>query len=209
MRKLILKMSMSLDGFVAGPNGELDWLFRTSDAESRAWTVAAIEGAGIHAMGRKTYRDMAAYWPTSTEVFAQPMNEVPKIVFARSGLGDAGATTRAIEDARAQGTPRTTASPEVLRSWTHPRVATGPLAEEIARLKAEPGRDILAHGGAAFAQSLVELDLIDEYRLVVHPVVLGRGLPLFAKAARPLELELVELVRFPKGVAAHVYRRAT
>jgi dihydrofolate reductase len=208
MRKLILKMSMSLDGFVAGPNGELDWLFRTSDPESKAWTVAAVSNAGIHAMGRKTYRDMAAYWPTSTEEFAPPMNDVPKVVFARNGLGTSD-TTRALEDARAQGTGHTAASADVIRGWTHPRVATGPLAEEIARLKAEPGKFILAHGGAAFAQSLVQLDLIDEYRLVVHPVVLGHGLPLFSKAEKPLDLELVESRRFPKGIVAQVYRRAT
>jgi len=208
MRKLILKMSMSVDGFVAGPNGELDWLFRTSDPESRAWTVAAISNVGIHAMGSKTYRDMAAYWPTSTEPFAAPMNEVPKVVFSRNGLGTTE-PTRALADARAQGTPHAAASAEVMRGWMHPRIATGPLADEIARLKAEPGKDILAHGGAAFAQSLVQLDLIDEYRLVVHPVVLGRGLPLFAKAEKPLDLQLVEHVRFPKGIAAHVYRRAT
>jgi len=208
MRKLILKMSMTLDGFVAGPNGEIDWLFRTSDAESKAWTVAAVSNFGLHAMGSKTYRDMASYWPTSTEEFAPPMNSVPKVVFARNGLAPA-APTQALSDARAQGTPHVAADPEVLRGWTHPRVATGPIAEEIARLKAEPGKDILAHGGSSFAQSLVQHDLIDEYRLVVHPVVLGRGMPLFAKAEKPLDLQLVELVRFPKGTAAHVYRRAT
>ena len=207
MRKLILKMSMSLDGFVAGPEGQLDWLFSTGDEESKAWTVAAISNFGIHAMGRKTYRDMAAYWPTSTEPFAGPMNEVPKIVFSRKGLAAGEATTRALLDARAQGTGKEAASPEVVRSWTHPRVATGPIAEEVARLKAEPGRDILAHGGAEFAQSLVQHDLIDEYRLNVHPVVLGRGLPLFSKAEQRLALELVELVRFPKGTVAHVYKR--
>ena len=208
MRKLILKMSMSLGGFVGGPKGELDWMFRTSGAESKAWTVAAVTGFGTHVMGSKTYRDMAAYWPTSTEPFAEPMNSVPKVIFARNGLGSAE-TTRALVDARAQGTSHVAASEEVIRGWTHPRVASGPIAEEIARLKAEPGKDILAHGGSAFAQSLVQHDLIDEYRLVVHPIVLGRGLPLFAKAEKPLDLQLVELVRFPKGVAAHVYRRAT
>jgi dihydrofolate reductase len=209
MRKLILKMSMTLDGFVAGPKGEADWLFRTGDAESTAWTVAAIAKAGLHAMGHRTYRDMAAYWPTSTEPFAPPMNDIPKVIFARGGLDTAGSTTRALEDARAQGTAHTGANAEVLRSWTHPRVATGPLADEVARLKAEPGKDIIAHGGATFAQSLVQLDLVDEYWLLVHPVVLGHGLPLFSKAEKPLDLELVDLVRFPKGSAAHVYRRAT
>jgi dihydrofolate reductase len=200
-------MSMSIDGFVAGPEGQLDWLFSTGDPESMAWTVASISQAGLHAMGRKTYRDMAAYWPTSTEPFAPPMNDIPKVVFTRTGLDAGATTTRALDDARAQGTGHATPSPEVVRSWTHPRVATGPLADELARLKSEPGKDIVAHGGSGFAQSLVELDLVDEYRLLVHPVVLGRGLPLFAKAEKQMSLELVELLRFPKGAVAHVYKR--
>jgi dihydrofolate reductase len=206
MRKLILKMSMSIDGFVAGPNGEMDWLFRLHDDEAKAWTVAAIEGAGIHAMGRKSWQDMAAYWPTSTEPFAPPMNDIPKVVFTRAGLADA-TTTRGLEDARAQGKPTKPADPEVVRGWTHPRIAAGDMADEVARLKQEPGDDIVAHGGAAFAQSLVQLDLVDEYKLLVHPVILGRGLPLFAQAARPLDLALVEVKPFPSGAVAHVYAR--
>lgn len=197
MRKLILKMSMSLDGFVAGPNHEADWIFRTADAESTAWNVASIAQAGIHAMGRKSYRDMAAYWPTATGPFAAPMNQIPKVVFTQAGLTG--------PDARAQDS--LAADPEVVRSWTHPRVASGDLATEIAALKCEPGKEIVAHGGASFARELVRLDLVDEYRLLVHPVVLGRGLPLFSRAASPIDLELVELTRFPKGAAAHVYAR--
>jgi dihydrofolate reductase len=207
MRKLILKMSMSIDGFVAGPNGEADWLFRTQDDEAKAWTVAAIANAGLHAMGRKTWHDMAAYWPTSAEVFAAPMNDIPKVVFTRAGLrGDVG-TTRGLEDARALKHPTKPADPEVVRGWEHPRVAAGDMAEEVARLKQEPGADIIAHGGAAFAQSLVQLDLVDEYKLLVHPVALGRGLPLFAQATRPLDLALVDVKPFPKGAVAHVYAR--
>ena len=206
MRKLILKMSMTVDGFVGGPNGEIDWVFRTSSPEGRVWTVAAISGAGAHLMGSKSFRDMASYWPTSAEAFAEPMNSVPKVVFTRKGLGDT-ATTGALKDARAQGTGHVAPSAETLRSWTHPRVMTGDLAAAIATLKAEPGRELLAHGGASLAQSLVALDLVDEYRLAVHPVVLGRGLPLFAAGQPPFDLTLVESQSFPKGVVTHVYRR--
>ncbi|HEY4178690.1 MAG TPA: dihydrofolate reductase family protein [Kofleriaceae bacterium] len=206
MRKLILKMSMTVDGFVAGPRGEFDWLFRTGDEQSKAWTVAAVSNVGLHLMGRKSYRDMAAYWPTSTEPFAAPMNSVPKVVFTRGGATDEF-TTRGLEDARAQAPATTIANADVVRGWTHPRWARGDLATEIAALKAEPGKDLLAHGGASFAQSLVEHDLIDEYRLVVHPVILGAGLPLFTKAKSLLDLELVEATAFPKGCVAHVYRR--
>jgi dihydrofolate reductase len=207
MRKLILKMSVTVDGFVAGPHGEIDWVFQSRSDEAAAWTIASISQAGIHAMGAKTFRDMAAYWPTSTEKFAPPMNTIPKVVFTRAGL-TAAETTRGLEDARAQGTAHQAADPDVMRSWTRPRIASGDLAEGIARLKAEPGNVIYAHGGASFAQSLVQLDLVDEYRLLVHPVVLGRGLRLFPEREGRLDLELVELTPFPKGAAAHVYRRS-
>ena len=202
-RKLILKMSMSLDGFVGGPNGEIDWLFRSTDPESTAWTVASIASAGLHAMGRKSYADMAAYWPTSTEPFAEPMNRIPKVVFSR-GAGGPPETTRAIEDARAQEVGRRAAAdPAAVASWRAARILTGDLADEIARLKAEGGGDIVAHGGASFARALVATGLVDEYRLLIHPVALGRGLPIFE---RPIDLALVETQRFPKGVVAHVYK---
>jgi dihydrofolate reductase len=131
------------------------------------------------------------------------MNDIPKIVFARTGF-DAGSTTRALEDVPGRKVRHRRRRRLRWRATGPIRESHGPLAEEIARLEAEPGKDILAHGGAGFAQSLVQLDLIDEYRLNVHPVVLGRGLPLFAKAEKALSRELV---RFPKGTVAHVYRR--
>jgi dihydrofolate reductase len=205
MRDLILKMSVTIDGFVGGPNGELDWLFATQSDEAAAWTIASISRAGIHAMGARTFRDMASYWPTSSERFAPPMNAIPKVVFARSLTQG---TTRALEDARAQGTPNQAADPALMQSWMHPRIASGDLVEEVARLKAEPGNEICAHGGASFARSLVQHDLVDEYRLLVHPVILGRGLRLFPERDGRLDLELVEVTAFPKGAAAHVYRRS-
>lgn len=204
MRKLILKMSMSVDGFVGGAKGEMTWLFRTRDPEAMAWTVDAISQVGAHIMGSRTFRDMAAYWPTSTEAFARPMNEIPKVVFSRSGLS--GATTRALEDARAQAPRPLDDAGSARDSWASARVATGDLADEINRLKQEPGKDIMAHGGASFAQSLIERGLVDEYRLLAHPVVLGRGLPIFSNLAKPVDLQLVEAKIFPGGTIAHIYR---
>jgi dihydrofolate reductase len=208
MRKLILKMSMSLDGFVGSPKGELAWLFRGMDPEAIAWTVDAISQVGVHIMGSRTFRDMAAYWPTSTEPFAPPMNQIPKVVFSRSGLpgANSGSTTRALEDARAQAPRPLHDGGAALDSWAAARVASGDLTEEINRLKQEPGKDIMAHGGASFAQSLIECGLVDEYRLLVHPVVLGRGLAIFSKLAKPVDLQLIDAKTFPGGAVAHIYR---
>ncbi|HKD22740.1 MAG TPA: dihydrofolate reductase family protein [Rhizomicrobium sp.] len=214
MRRLVLKMSMSVDGFVAGPKGEIDWLFRSSDEGSRAWVAETLWQAGLHAMGSRTFYDMVRYWPTSTEPLAAPMNEIPKAVFTRQRTLDlaGGHPTAALRDAnRARAAagekPHGIASPSAA-SWSESEVVNGDLASEIARLKEQPGKDILAHGGAGFARSLVRLGLVDEYRLVVHPVALGRGLPLFAELPVPMDLDLVSTSLFRSGVAAHVYRPA-
>ena len=83
MRKFILKMSITLDGFVGGPNGEINWIFETMSEDAAAWTLDKIVLARAHLMRRKTFNDMAAYFPNSSEVFAAPMNEIPKIVFSK------------------------------------------------------------------------------------------------------------------------------
>ncbi|RAO78049.1 dihydrofolate reductase family protein [Dyella jiangningensis] len=211
MRPLILKMSISLDGFVAGPNGEIDWLFRSSDEGSRCWVEETLWQAGLHAMGSRTYFDMARFWPTANHPMAAPMNEIPKVVFTRQESLDlhAGQTTAALRDAQAQeGAGETPAQSASLKSWAEAEVAHGDLAAEVLRLKQQPGNFILAHGGANFAQSLAAAGLIDEYRLVVHPVVLGKGLPLFSQVATPMDLELRSTTVFRSGVVAHVYRPA-
>lgn len=210
MRRLILKMSVSLDGFVAGPNGEIDWLLRGRDEAARDWIVDTLRQAGLHAMGSRTFFDMAAYWPTSTEAFAAPMNEIPKIVFTRQKSLDLGAgrTTNALRDAR-EAQEEIAASPSpAAASWAAAEVANGDLTEEIERLKGQPGKDILAHGGAGFAQSLAAAGLVDEYRLLVHPVALGSGLSLFGALPKVLDLELRASTLFRSGVAAQVYRPA-
>jgi dihydrofolate reductase len=116
MRKLILHMAISVDGFVGGVKGELEWIFRSTDDETTDWTVESLRDAGLHVMGSRTFRDMAAYWPSSTERFAEPMNRIPKAVFSRTGTAN-HATTRALEDARAQGLPVSKAEPAALQSW--------------------------------------------------------------------------------------------
>jgi dihydrofolate reductase len=163
-------------------------------------------------MGSRTYYDMAAFWPSSGAPLAAPTNEIPKVVFSRKGLIDTPctrATTTASADAKraqigASGVSEPTAP--VNGSWTNSIVASGELSDEVGHLKAQPGKDILAHGGASFAQDLAARDLIDEYKLLVHPVVLGKGRPLFSGLSKPVDLQLVSAKTFGGGATALVYR---
>lgn len=178
MRRVVFKIHVSLDGYIrAAGTDPLGWMFRTYDDEMRAWEVELLRQAGAHVMGRVLYEEMAAYWPGSTEPWAAPMNEIPKVVFSRT-------LKRA--------------------PWRETHIADGEVVEEMARLKGEPGKDVLVHGGAAFVQSLAQAGLLDEYHFLVHPVVLGSGLPLFRK--QPLSFALVDMRRFPGGAVLMSYR---
>lgn len=190
MRKLMMKMSMSLDGFVADISGGNDWIFKTGDEASAAWAVGLCREAGLHIMGRKTFEVMASYWPTAIGPFAAPMNEIPKAVFTRRGF-------QCINS-------REVKSPAAA-SWAEARVFDGDLVEGIKELKAGAGEPILAHGGAEFMRSLIATGLIDEYHLPIHPVALGAGLSIFAVPAGVLYFKLVGVKAFPGGVVAHTY----
>jgi dihydrofolate reductase len=202
MRRLILKMSISVDGFVAGPNGEIDWMLRSRDEGGKRWVEDTLWQAGLHAMGRKTYFGWAGYWPASTDPLAAPMNAIPKVVFTRQK-----SLTLAAENGTTPGDASQTPGPGAVdpASWAAAEVMSGDLATGITRLKQQPGKDILAQGGAGFAQSLVASGLIDEYRLVVHPVALGNGRSLFAQLPKPLDLQLRATTLFRSGTAAQVY----
>lgn len=194
MRKLIMKMSMSVDGFVATANGENDWIFKSSDEASLAWSVGQSREAGLIIMGRKSFQGMAPYWPTATGPFAAPMNEIPKALFTKKGF--AGVDLPNSEQLPAAD------------SWAEARVFDGDLVEEIRTLKQEPGKPIVAIGGAGFMRSLITTGLIDEYLLVIHPVILGSGLPIFTELDKPLYLNLVDVKNFPKGIVVHTYHPA-
>jgi dihydrofolate reductase len=183
MRRLVLKMSMTLDGYVAGPAGEMDWAARTAHPDGKAWVGETLREAGAHVLGRRLYEQFVGYWPTSEDPLAAAMNEIPKVVFSRS------------------------AEPELPSApgWEDPRVLGADLAADVERLKAEEGKDLLAQGGVTFARALVGAGIVDEYRMVVHPVVLGAGQALF-EGAEPFDLELVDAVRFPSGSQALTYR---
>jgi dihydrofolate reductase len=178
MRKVVLKMNMSLDGYVGPVDEDAEWIMRDLDDELREWIVdEVLWQAGTHLMGRVTYEEMAAHWPTSDTVFAAPMNEIPKVVVSRTL-------------ARAD--------------WPESRIAGGDLAEEIARLREEPGKDILVHGGAKLAQALSREGLVDRYRVIVHPTALGEGSPLFGA---PQDLRLTDSRVFDTGAIALTYER--
>jgi dihydrofolate reductase len=179
MRPVVLQFGLTLDGFSHGAKGYQDWGLPPEDDGVVEWKAASLRQAGTHIMGRATYEAMASAWPGATGVYADVMNEIPKVVFSRTL-------------ARAD--------------WAESRIASGDLAEDIARLKGEPGGVILAHGGATFVDALIRHNLIDEYRLVIHPVVIGHGTGLFGALSEPLRLDLIEARTFPSGTAIHVYR---
>ncbi|WP_426701531.1 dihydrofolate reductase family protein [Rhodanobacter sp. Col0626] len=195
MRELILKMSMSLDGFVAGPKGEAEWVFG-ADEEAKAWAVEKVWNASLHIMGSRSFQAMAPYWPTSTMAFAPPMNQIPKAVFSRQGpaILKVAAPTGELQPGA--------------ESWAQAHVASGDLVQEITRLKAGDGKPILAHGGASFARSLIAQNLVDEYVLTVHPIALGQGMAIFSDLPAPRPLKLVSSRTFPGGVVALIYRPA-
>lgn len=176
-------MGVSLDGLVArsGEFGAGGWGVPPEDPALKARKLDWLRDASLHLMGRVTYQEMAGFWPFSDDEYAAPMNDLPKVVFSKT-------LTKA--------------------DWAQSTIASGDLAGEVSALKREPGKDMIAWGGAAFAQSLSRLRLVDEYRLVVQPVALGDGLPLFAGLTAPFVLDLVEARAYADGAVLHVYRPA-
>jgi dihydrofolate reductase len=181
MRKVILQMSISIDGVAATPNlaGGLSPV--REDAQLKRLKLDWLGQAGCHIMGRTTYLEMAGHWPYSDDAYAAPMNALPKVVFSRT-----------LQDA----------------PWETSRIARGDLLEEIDALKREPGGDIIAWGGAEFAHSLLAAGLIDEYRLVINPVLAGQGLNIFRQFPGPIDLHLAGARAFETGAVLHVYDRA-
>ena len=176
MASPVLKVSVSLDGYVAPIDGSTDWVAAGRSDDGASWTVETLSNAGAHLIGATTYAGWAAYWPGASGPFARPMNEIPKVVFSNS-LASA--------------------------DWPDTTIAAGDLAEVVTRLKQEgSGGYLLAHGGVRFARSLIATGLIDEYRLVIHPVVLGAGERIFSA---PLTIEPTSTTVFSRGAVAHVF----
>ena len=179
-RKLVLYMSMSLDGFAARSDGTMDWLGeKQSHGAHRQRGVAELLGqTGLLVLGRQGGQEMAQAWPGSTSPTGELMNALPKVVF--SGTLDH-------------------------LEWSNARVSDRPAEEEIPELKGQPGKDIVVFGGANFARSLAAHGLIDEYRINVQPVALGDGLPLLHGLDEPLRLELVSSTAWADGPITQTY----
>jgi dihydrofolate reductase len=186
MRSVIYSMSMSLDGYIVGPDGGFDW--SVPDEEVFRFSIDEIRGVGVHLLGRRLYETML-YWENSEErqssddaelEWAELWNPLPKVVFST--------TLSAVQG--------------------NARLASGGLAEEIERLRTEPAEGDIAIGGATLAAEAAELGLIDEYRARVYPVLVGGGLPFFPQYERRVDLELVETRTFSSGVVYVCYRVA-
>jgi dihydrofolate reductase len=179
MRNVVLMMTTSIDGYVAAPHGHAGGMVEPD--QLKEWKLERIRRAGTHIMGRVTYEEMAGFWPTSTDEYAAPMNEIPKVVFSQT-----------LQEA----------------SWPESSVASGDLAAEIASLRRQPGGEIIAWGGAGFAQALSRAGLVDEYAIVTQPVAYGGGLPLFWDLPGALYLRTVEARTYSSGTMLHVYAPA-
>lgn len=175
MRNVILLVMVTLDGVFDAPGEgleKIDW--HHADEEWEDYSVEILSGADTLLFGRKTYEGFADFWPSQEGEVARLLNTIDKVVFS------------------------TTLS-EV--SWQNTRLVRDGVAEVVTELKAQPGKPILVFGSADFAATLMQHDLIDEYRIAVNPVVLGEGTPLFKPQAGRRELRLLGTRIFTSGIA--------
>ncbi len=193
MRKVVAAILLSLDGVMQGP-GDIDedrdggfdqggWTLPYIDDEFIQFKVAETLASDTLLLGRKTYAGAADSWPHATDEigFADKMNSMPKYVVSTTLTSG---------------------------SWHPTTVIKGNVAQAIAELKAQPGGNIYIYGSNTLVQSLMQQDLIDEYRLMIYPVVLGSGKRLFQAGTIPAELKLVESQSFSSGVVALTYQPA-
>jgi dihydrofolate reductase len=182
-RNVVYSMHVSLDGYVEGPNRELDWA--DPDAEVHSFVNDQERSAGAYLYGRRLYELMAGYWPTAGDAPGAP---APEVDFARIWLA----------------MPKLVFSSTLERVEWNSRLVAGDAAEEVARLKQEPGGELHV-GGATLAASLLRARLVDEIRLYLFPTVLGAGAPFLPPLDRPFGLELADTRRFASGVVYLAY----
>jgi dihydrofolate reductase len=182
MRKLLSFMVVTLDGYYEGPEGEFDW--PNVDDEFNEFAISQMNDIGMLVFGRATYEGMASYWPTPAALEDDPaitdrMNSIPKVVFS-STLDSA--------------------------DWENSTLVTGNAAEAIAELKQQPGKDLAMFGSPTLTASLIEQGLVDELRVMVHPILLGGGKSLFSTLHRRMPVELERTTVFKSGNVLLHYR---
>jgi dihydrofolate reductase len=176
-RKVILKMVISLDGFATSPDGTHEWMFEWFGDDSGERSLRALEEAGVHVMGRRSYEIMGPHWAASEGPIATAMNEKPKAVFSRT----------------------------LKQATWGPAEIFSEVGAGIADLKARDDEGtVLVHGGPDFAKSLTRLGLVDEYQLSTVPIAIGAGRSPFADLDEHLKLDVVEEQRFRSGALAQV-----
>jgi dihydrofolate reductase len=186
-RRLILHMSVSLDGFVARSDHEIDWLTPGGDRlpdhgdQRHRANLELLSQVDLIVLGRRGYEDMFKGWSDSDNPMARLMNSLPKLVFSQS--------LSAVE-------------------WNNATLSGRPVEEEIPERKAEGGKDMVVFGGARIANSLIRERLVDEYRLTIHPVALGEGLPLMHGLPEPQRFEMVSSTVYADGSVGQVLRPA-
>jgi dihydrofolate reductase len=186
MRKVIASPFITLDGFIAGPQGELDWAAGGGEFD-REMLPLLLKRVDAILLGRVTYQELAAYWPfasTEDDINAELMNTVPKMVFSR------------------------TLSQVAWGTWGNSRLVNDDPVGAIANLKQQPGKDMVIFGSGRLVSQLAHAGLVDEYQLRVHPVVLGSGKPLFTDLKEPVKLNLLEATPLSQGVVVLHYQRA-
>ena len=187
MRKLKLQVQMSIDGFIAGPNGEMDDMVWDWDDALKQYVDSITEPVDCIVLGRKLAQGFIPYWASVAENPDHPefaagkkFTETDKVVF-----------TRTLDRSE----------------WPDTVLAKNDIVDEINTLKRQEGKDMIAYGGASFVSSLIRHDLIDEYHLFVNPVVLGKGMPIFAGLEIPRKYALDAARPFPCGIVLLMYRR--
>lgn len=181
MRKLFWQMNVTLDGFIEGPNRELNHTAEVADPDFDHYASDMLRSIDGMLLGRRTYELFAGYWPSATGPDADRMNELPKIVFSR--------TLKEV-------------------AWKNSRLVKGSVGDEIERLKKQEGKDLALFGSADLAATLSQLGLIDEYRIFVTPVVLGSGTPMFKDGKSTIPLKLLKETKWSSGIVALWYQPA-
>jgi dihydrofolate reductase len=187
MRRVVLQEFVSLDGLAAGENDSVAFIPASTQGDQSFGReqLALMDAIDAILLGAVTYRMFAGFWPNVTEgeekPFADKVNATPKVVFSKT-----------LERAS-------------WGSWDEARIVKGSAVDEVTRLKGEPGRDMLIWGSISLAQSLMAAKLIDEYRLVLCPVVLGSGKPLFGDELASIPMHLVNVQRLDRGVVSLTY----